>query len=232
MKSQSNIFIFVVMKIHIPQPCHENWDKMSPTGDGRYCLSCNKVVTDFTKMSIEEIQNYFIKYSSRNICGTFNAKDTLVKKGIKEKLIDKYHEALSQSKKPIYFSLLSGALFLLNCKTVESRIYTGVPMPFNNSKTKPDSSIEFSKSHLFYKSNLNLSRNELSKLNKSIELAKTNNCKLIFILYFDDKQSELIMNKRQEELVKILDSKELKYDFLKSFNKTKLNQVDITLVFR
>ncbi len=221
-----------MLKINIPEPCHENWDKMSPEGDGRRCLSCNKVVTDYTQMSIEEIQNYFIKYSNRNICGTFNDKDTLVKKGIKEKLIDKYQDALYQSKKPIYFSLLSGALFLLNCKTTERRIYTGVPAPFYNSNRPSDSSVEFSKSQLIYKSNLNLSRNELIKLNKTIELAKTNNCKLIFILYFDDKQSELIMNKRQEELVKMLHSNDLRYDFLKSYNKTKLNQVDITLVYK
>jgi len=41
------------MKIHIPEPCSENWDKMTPQGGGRYCLSCDKVVTDFTNMTTE-----------------------------------------------------------------------------------------------------------------------------------------------------------------------------------
>lgn len=56
-------------KIIIPEPCHENWDKMSPKDNGRFCLSCTKTVVDFTKMLPEEIQHYF--NSNQNICGKF-----------------------------------------------------------------------------------------------------------------------------------------------------------------
>lgn len=55
------------LKISIPEPCHENWDKMTPNENGRFCLSCSKTVVDFTAMSPEEIQQYFI--SNKNICG-------------------------------------------------------------------------------------------------------------------------------------------------------------------
>lgn len=56
-------------KISIPEPCHQDWDKMSPKDNGRFCLSCSKTVVDFTSMLPEEIQHYFI--SNQNICGKF-----------------------------------------------------------------------------------------------------------------------------------------------------------------
>ena len=63
------------MKINIPKPCSENWDKMSPKEKGRYCLSCNKVVVDFTEMTIEEIHEYFLEKRKEEVCGIFNVND-------------------------------------------------------------------------------------------------------------------------------------------------------------
>ncbi|MDR7369343.1 hypothetical protein [Flavobacterium aquidurense] len=54
-------------KITIPEPCHENWDKMTPKDNGRFCLNCSKTVVDFTAMLPDEIQQYFI--SHKNVCG-------------------------------------------------------------------------------------------------------------------------------------------------------------------
>lgn len=47
------------LKITIPEPCHESWDKMSPNDNGRFCLSCSKTVVDFTTMLPEEVQHFF-----------------------------------------------------------------------------------------------------------------------------------------------------------------------------
>lgn len=58
-------------KITIPEPCNENWDKMTPTENGRFCLSCSKTVTDFTTMLPDEIQHYFIQNQNEKICGKF-----------------------------------------------------------------------------------------------------------------------------------------------------------------
>ncbi|HEX8014055.1 MAG TPA: energy transducer TonB [Flavobacterium sp.] len=58
-------------KISIPEPCHENWDKMSPKDNGRFCLSCCKTVVDFTSMLPEEIQHFFIQNQGNKICGRF-----------------------------------------------------------------------------------------------------------------------------------------------------------------
>lgn len=58
-------------KISIPEPCSEDWDKMMPTENGRFCLSCSKTVIDFSSMLPEEIQHYFIQNQNKKICGRF-----------------------------------------------------------------------------------------------------------------------------------------------------------------
>ncbi|WP_433835009.1 hypothetical protein [Flavobacterium anhuiense] len=58
-------------KITIPEPCHENWDQMTPNENGRFCMSCSKTVIDFTSMLPEEIQHYFIQNQNEKICGRF-----------------------------------------------------------------------------------------------------------------------------------------------------------------
>jgi hypothetical protein len=55
--------------LSIPEPCHENWDKMTPQDQGRFCMNCSKVVVDFTEMSNTQILNYVQK--SSNTCGRF-----------------------------------------------------------------------------------------------------------------------------------------------------------------
>ena len=58
-------------KITIPEPCHENWDEMTPKENGRFCMSCSKTVIDFTSMMPEEIQHFFIQNQRNKICGRF-----------------------------------------------------------------------------------------------------------------------------------------------------------------
>ena len=67
-------------QLQIPQPCHENWQQMTPTEKGRFCGSCQKVVTDFTVMSDEQLLAFFRKKASagagEEVCGRMN-KDQL-----------------------------------------------------------------------------------------------------------------------------------------------------------
>jgi len=58
------------IKISIPEPCHENWQKMTVTEKGRFCSNCKKNVTDFTKASDREILLAYNK--DENLCGRFN----------------------------------------------------------------------------------------------------------------------------------------------------------------
>lgn len=57
--------------ISVPNPCNENWNSMTPQNQGRFCSSCQLVVTDFTKMDDQEIINYFRTHQKEKICGHF-----------------------------------------------------------------------------------------------------------------------------------------------------------------
>lgn len=55
--------------IQVPEPCHEDWGKMSPKDKGRFCTSCSKTVVDFTKMNKSEVASYMNE--NENVCGRF-----------------------------------------------------------------------------------------------------------------------------------------------------------------
>lgn len=58
-------------QLSIPEPCHEDWDKMHPSGKGRFCDSCQKQVIDFSTMSDSEIAQFFKNPSTGSLCGRF-----------------------------------------------------------------------------------------------------------------------------------------------------------------
>jgi len=61
-----------MLKITIPTPCHEDWNKMTPDQTGRHCNTCAKSVVDFTNMSDEEVKYFFInKKEEERVCGRF-----------------------------------------------------------------------------------------------------------------------------------------------------------------
>lgn len=59
-------------RINIPEPCHEDWDKMSPTEQGRHCMSCCKTVVDFSTWDNESIIAYLAARKEERVCGRFN----------------------------------------------------------------------------------------------------------------------------------------------------------------
>ncbi len=61
------------LKITIPDPCHENWDKMLPHEQGKFCASCQKCVVDFSTYSDAALLKYF-ETPRVNTCGQFNEK--------------------------------------------------------------------------------------------------------------------------------------------------------------
>jgi hypothetical protein len=56
------------INLSIPEPCHENWDKMTKTEKGRFCDACAKTVFDFTNMSDRELAEFF-KKPPASACG-------------------------------------------------------------------------------------------------------------------------------------------------------------------
>ncbi|MGZ3863510.1 MAG: hypothetical protein ACXVPN_08820 [Bacteroidia bacterium] len=60
------------MKLSINEPCHEDWNGMTPNNKGAFCHSCAKDVVDFSKMGTAQIKNFFSKREeSGKICGRF-----------------------------------------------------------------------------------------------------------------------------------------------------------------
>jgi hypothetical protein len=59
------------LQLGIPEPCHEDWNKMSADAQGRFCGSCQKTVTDFTNMSDAQLIAFF-KSPKTSVCGRFN----------------------------------------------------------------------------------------------------------------------------------------------------------------
>jgi len=59
-------------QLTIPEPCHEDWNKMQLEEKGRFCSSCQKGVMDFTGMSDQQLIAFFKKPSTESVCGRFN----------------------------------------------------------------------------------------------------------------------------------------------------------------
>jgi hypothetical protein len=57
------------MKFSIPEPCHEDWTKMTPTQQGAFCSNCQKDVVDFTKLTDTEVLQYLNNNSHKPVCG-------------------------------------------------------------------------------------------------------------------------------------------------------------------
>ncbi|MDR6337234.1 hypothetical protein HNQ91_000256 [Filimonas zeae] len=58
------------IQLQIPEPCHENWQQMTPVEQGRFCNACAKTVIDFSIMTDQQILDY-LSATSAGICGRF-----------------------------------------------------------------------------------------------------------------------------------------------------------------
>lgn len=57
------------LQLSIPEPCHENWQNMTATQQGRFCNACAKEVIDFSMMTDREVLNYFTALTHEKVCG-------------------------------------------------------------------------------------------------------------------------------------------------------------------
>ncbi len=57
-------------RISVKEPCSENFESFKATPNGGFCGSCEKEVIDFTRLSDEELIEYF-NTSSNETCGRF-----------------------------------------------------------------------------------------------------------------------------------------------------------------
>lgn len=57
--------------VRIPEPCHEDWNKMEPDAKGKFCNSCSKSVFDFSTKTDTEIKDILLEYKNQKVCGHF-----------------------------------------------------------------------------------------------------------------------------------------------------------------
>ena len=128
-------------KIKIPNLCNEDWNKMTPNDNGRFCDTCKLTVVDFTKMGDNQIKNYLL--NNGHVCGRFDCTQ-----------VDTSHEStlelLNKKAKKIKFKPLRWLVLLLllipvflytflNNKTVcppEHKLMGNVASPIEKDSTK------------------------------------------------------------------------------------------------
>lgn len=105
------------LHLSIPEPCHENWNQMTPNEQGRHCFSCQKTVVDFTLMSDQEVLNY-VSAASSSVCGRFN--DDQVNRTYREQKLKPLF-----TWKYIWSVMVTGFLLLGQSVTAQSRNVKG-----------------------------------------------------------------------------------------------------------
>ncbi|MFD2917964.1 carboxypeptidase-like regulatory domain-containing protein [Psychroserpens luteus] len=85
------------LNINIPEPCHEDWSKMTLQQKGRHCTSCEKTVFDFTTKTDEQIVKTFL--DEGKVCGRF--KSTQLNREL----------VLTRKEKNNYLSYVASTLF-------------------------------------------------------------------------------------------------------------------------
>ncbi len=60
------------IQISIPQPCSEDWNKMTTQERGRFCDSCQKYVVDFTGYTDDQLYRFLTKNKNKKTCGLFS----------------------------------------------------------------------------------------------------------------------------------------------------------------
>jgi hypothetical protein len=104
------------MRPQLEFSCPESWNAMSPQEGGRYCSSCEKVITDFSKMSTEEIIRQMNPGKGEKSCGSFKAYQLQEPFNDKRNLLIRFYQRVSVSGKtkfPRFISLGLVTLLLL-----------------------------------------------------------------------------------------------------------------------
>ena len=98
------------LNLTIPEPCHQDWKKMTPTELGKFCSSCEKEVFDFTTFSDEQLVKHLgIK---DHVCGRFTDRQLNRDLQLQRK---QRHNYLSYTFSGLF------SLFLLNSSTTKAQ---------------------------------------------------------------------------------------------------------------
>lgn len=106
------------MRVSIKNPCHENWDAMTPNEQGAFCLVCQKTVVDFSQKTTEEIKDFFTAVPKfEKVCGRFR-NDQLNELSFDEFFV-KFKNWIMPKKLAVILCFSFG-LTLFSCKTTQT----------------------------------------------------------------------------------------------------------------
>jgi hypothetical protein len=106
--------------LHIPKPCHEDWNKMSPTQQGRHCESCCKTVVDFEMMTDQQVLNFFA-HAKGETCGRFGSDQ--LNRPLEETKVDK------KKGWQWFVATIASLFFFMNRSNAQGKVVMGKPMP-------------------------------------------------------------------------------------------------------
>jgi hypothetical protein len=114
-----------MLKISIPTPCNEDWNKMTPDQTGRHCSSCAKSVVDFTSMTDDEVKYFFInKKEDDRVCGRF--KQTQL-----QRIVIELPQNIFSIQMPLWKKFLAACLVVFSTTlfSCETKMQGAVDMP-------------------------------------------------------------------------------------------------------
>lgn len=118
------------MKVSINNPCHENWDQMTPHEQGAFCLAYQKTVVDFSHKTTQEIKDFFTNVpKSEKVCGRFR-NDQLTQLSFDEFFV-KFRSWILPKKIAVLLFFCFG-LTLFSCKTTHEPLMGDVAIESNN----------------------------------------------------------------------------------------------------
>jgi hypothetical protein len=109
--------------LHIPKPCHEDWNKMSPTQQGRHCESCCKTVVDFEMMTDQQVLNFFANAKGET-CGRFG--NDQLNRALEETKIEK------KKGWQWFVATIASLFFFMNRSSAQTKTIMGKPKPPTN----------------------------------------------------------------------------------------------------
>ncbi len=132
--------------IRIPEPCHEDWNKMQPDDKGKFCGSCSKSVFDFSNKTDNEIKDILIAHKGQHVCGHFKKSQVNRPLNISINLAD-LPKNVSIAKAFAIALFLSFGTMLFSCTTLDGKKIDTIEMvnTITNETLPPDTLMELGK---------------------------------------------------------------------------------------
>jgi len=143
--------------VRIPEPCHEDWNKMQPDDKGKFCGSCCKSVHDFSNKTDAEIRDILLENKGKDICGHF--KKTQVNRPLNFSVnFNELPKNMSTTKAFAVALFLAFGTMLFSCTAVNGKKIDTIEVMNTNegnvTETTPPDSLLFMKGQTVVSGNI------------------------------------------------------------------------------